>query len=436
MIVSPLKSYPRTLPKTLPARSGSLAVAQAPSWNISDSFATSIQVGQESRPSGESSIPDVRGMLARHPRYSELNLEINKVYVVMAEMFQDIFDPEHQMSPSWYGFAPFASRQAGGSIRMAESLIKTLELGHDSPSHSIEWEQELQREFPDEGEREAASQTLSLLGPTPEEGPHAQGIGDVVHLGIAANRLRKILAKTSGTARERLLTVARTTRNMLEDGNRRIVSEIGVAGQDYLTFRQARQPSPQEVLEQFTVASTEKNPEQARRVYDLMETVVKGDGPLKTDWDKEFPADSFDRTNFLVAGFAAYEAARLETDPRLKSRWIDQAGALIAFREQFDIVQGAFQGDVREGEVDRKELMQMVTPWVDVPTNRFKWTFRKYAADNLPPADDSKWTPRAAEYNWSDFETRWGAILNFFDRVNADPTTLWPMPSPNPDDPL
>ena len=223
---------------------------------------------------------------------------------------------------------------------------------------------------------------------------------------------------------------------MLEDGNRRIVSEIGVAGQDYLTFRQGRQPSPQEVLEQFTVASTEKNPEQARRVYDMMETVVKGDGPLKTDWDKEFPADSFDRTNFLVAGFAAYEAARLETDPRLKSRWIDQAGALIAFREQFDIVQGAFQGDVREGEVDRKELMQMVTPWVDVPTNRFKWTFRKYAADNLPPADDNKWTPRAAEYNWSDFETRWGAILNFFDRVNADPTTLWPMPSPDPDDPL
>ena len=421
---------------SLPARTAPAAVAETPFWNISDTFATSVAVAEEKRPIAESAIPDVRGMLERNPRYSELNFEINKAYVVMAEMFQDIFDPGHVMSPSWYGFAPFASRQAGSSIGMAESLTNTLEGGHDSPSHSIEWEQELQREFPDEGEREAASQTLSLLGPAPEAGPHPPGLGDVAHLGVAANRLRKILAKTPGTARERLLKVARTTRDMLEDGNRRIVSEIGVAGQDYLTFRQGRQPSPEEVLENFTVASTEKNPEQARRVYDMMESVVKGDGPLKTDWDKEFPVESFDRTNFLVAGFAAYEAARLETDPGLKTRWIDQAGALIAFREQFDIVQGAFEGEVREGEVDRKELMQMVTPWVEVPTNHFKWTFRKYAADNLPPADDNKWTPRAAEYNWSDFKTRWGAILNFFDRVSADPTTLWPMPSPNPDDPL
>lgn len=381
-------------------------------------------------------IPDVRGMLARKPRYSELNLEINKAYVVIADMFQDIFDPNRDYSPSWYGFAPFASRQAGGGIKQAEDLTAFLEGGNDAPSHTLEWEEQLVREFPDPDRREAASQTLSLLGPAPEDGPHLEGIGDIVHLGIAANRLRKILWKTPGSARERLAKVARTTRNMLEDGNRRIVSEIGVAGQDYLIYRQGKNPTPAQVLNEFTVAGTEQNSAQAREVYQMVESVVNGDGPLKTDWDKDFPKDSFDRTNFLVAGFAAYEAARLETEPKMKNRWIDQAGALIAFREQFDIVQTAFDDGQSPDEVSRRELMEMITPWVNVPTRNFKWTFRHFASDHLPPNDDSRFTPRASEYNWADFGTRWKAILNFFDRVNADPKTLWPMPSPHPNDPL
>ena len=104
-------------------------------------------------------------MLAKNPRYSELNYEINKVYVKMAGLFQDIYDPQHQSSASWYGFAPYASRQAGKSIKLAEKLTAALDRSGIQPLQEPEVEQELQREFPDPEEREMASYALSMMGP-------------------------------------------------------------------------------------------------------------------------------------------------------------------------------------------------------------------------------------------------------------------------------
>lgn len=382
-------------------------------------------------------IPDVRGMLAKNPRYSELNFEINKAYVKMATLFQDIYDPQHKGSASWYGFAPYASRQAGKSIKLSEKLTAALERSGIQPLQDPEVEQELQREFPDPEEREMASYALSMMGPNqnPDE-PHLTGLGDVRHLTIAAKRLLAIVRKDSGPLVERVARVSRTVRNMLEDGNRAIITEIGVAGQDYLHFREGREPSPQEVLEQFTVDGTPRNPGQAKEIYAKMEQAVRSGGPLPTEWNDDFPPDRYDRSNFLVAAFAAYEAARLETDPAMKNRWAQQAGIVMAYREQHDIVQAAFEDKPGADEVSRQEVMQMVTPWVEVPTHRETWTFKRYAADNLPPADDSSWTPRASEYSWGDFSTRWGGILNFFNQVFAAPDSIWPMPSPDPGDPL
>lgn len=383
-------------------------------------------------------IPDVRGMLAKNPRFSELNLGINTVYVKMADMFQDIYDPDRKFSPSWYGFAPFASRTAGKSIRMAEKLTAVMEKYGQAPPHKPEWEHQLDQEYPEPDEREMASNVLSLLGPAPAAhgGPQPQGIGDLTHLGIAAKRMGSIIRKQSGSLSTRLTRVARTVRNMLEDGNRRIVTEIGVAGQDYLEFRKDRQPSPEEVLNEFTVEGTPLRPEQAREVYQAMEDIVLGDGPLVTEWDKKFPPESFDRSNFLVASFAAYEAARLETDPEIKNRWIEQAGVVMAFREQMDTVQQAFEDTGSADEVSRKELMKLMTPWVGVPTYNFEWSFREYAGQSLPPADRNPFTPRAAEYSWGHFPTRWGGILNFFGDVFEDTSSIWPMPSPDPSVPL
>jgi hypothetical protein len=395
-------------------------------------------------PSGEfdtspsqAEIPDVRGMLAKNPRYSKLNFEINKAYVKMAEQFQDIYDPERALSPSWYGFAPYASRQAGGSIKMAERLTGFMEGYGSKPKHAPEVEAELTREFPDHEEREMASYSLSLLGPaaTPD-GPSPSMLGDIKHLTIAAKRLASMVRKDSGPLGERLTRIARTTRNMLEAGNRAIVSEIGVAGQDYLHFRRPNVPTPEDVLQNFTVEGTPKNPTQARQVYAKMESIVRSGAMLVTEWDADFPKEEFDRSNFLVAAFAAYEAARLESDPDVKNRWIEQAGIVMAFREQKDTVQPAFDGLDGKDEVSRKELMTLVTPWVEVPTRDGTWTFRKYSSDHLPPGDDNPWTPRAAEYSWGDFNTRWGGILDFFNGVFDNPESIWPMPSPEPSDPL
>ncbi len=388
---------------------------------------------------GPKEIPDVRGMLAKNLRFSELNLEINKAYVALAEQFQDIYDPERQRGPSWYGFAPYASRQAGGSIKLAERLTNVLDnLGH-APAQNPRRERELDREFPDPQDRESASIALSLLGPAPTspEGPHTEGLGDLTYLAIAAKRLRSILARESGPLTDRVARVARTLRNMLEDGNRRIISEIGVAGQDYLQFRQGRSPTPDQVLDGFTVSDTPAQPDQARGIYRVMERAVQGNGPLLTDWDEQFPPDRpLDRSNFIVASFAAYEAARLEPDARIKNRWIEQAGILMAFREQNDIVQAAFEDSASLEEVPRSAVMKMVTPWTKLSTHNFDWSFRRYAAQSLPPADNNPLTPRAAEYSWGDFSTRWGGVLDFFSQVFQDPGTIWPMPSPDPSVPL
>lgn len=382
-------------------------------------------------------IPDIRGMLAKKPRFSELNLEINKAYVKMANLFQDIYDPRRELSPSWYAFAPYASRQAGNSIRLAETLTERLDTVQTVPTHSPEVEAELDQEFPDHSEREMASYSLSLMGPNsqPDE-PRPSGLGNVRHLAIAAKRMLALVRKQEGPMVDRLARIARTTRNMLEAGNLAIVSEIGVAGQDYLHFRAGQLPTPNEVLEKFTVEGTPKNVDQARRVYSRMEEIVESGEPLVTEWAEDFPEESYDRSNFLVAAFAAYEAARLEPNTTKKNRWIEQAGILMAFREQHDTVQPAFEDSGSPDEVSRKEVMKMGTPWVEVPTRQETWTFKEYAADNLPPADDSMWTPRASEYSWGDFPTRWGGILNFFGYVFQNLDSIWPMPSPDPREPL
>jgi hypothetical protein len=367
-------------------------------------------------------------MLARKPRWSQLNLEINKAYIALAEQIQDIYDPERELHPSWYGFAPYASRQAGGTIKRAEQLTALLERGEQMPPANPEMEQDLALSDQQPDLLEVSRFLLHLYG---VKETVSLGAGAIAHLVIAANRLRSLLVGQKGSLTQRLARVARTVRDMLEDGNRRIVAEIGVAGQDYLNFRRGRVPTPDQVLEEFHVDSAPPDPAQARAVYHRVSEIVRGHGPLVLDWGAEFP-DPFPRGQFLVAAFACYEAARLESDPDMKNRWLDQAGILLAYREQHDTVQGAFEDNGLKSEVSRRDVMKMSTPWVGVPTRALRWSFRRYANAQLPPQDHNPFTPRASEYSWSDFPTRWAAINDFFAQVFQNPSTLWPMPGPDP----
>lgn len=412
------------------------AESEAPRGEYGDPVDQRIQglTGLTEAPSAAttSEIPDVRAMLARNPRWSKLNLEINKAYIALAEQVQDIYDPERELHPSWYGFAPYASRQAGGTIKRAEQLTALLERGEPMPPASPAMEQDLALAEQRPDVLEVSRFLLHLYG---VKETVALGAGAIAHLVIAANRLTSLMLGQTGSLTQRLARVARTVRDMLEDGNRRIVAEIGVAGQDYLTFRQGRTPTPDQVLEQFHVDSAPPNPAQARAVFDRVSDIVRGGGPLLLDWGSEFP-DPFPRGQFLVAAFACYEAARLESDPAMKNRWLDQAGILLAYREQHDTVHDAFNERGLPGEVSRRDVMRMSTPWVGVPTHDSAWSFRRFANRNLPARDDNPFTPRASEYNWSDFSTRWLAINDFFNQVFQNPSTLWPMPSPDPADPL
>lgn len=345
------------------------------------------------RPRRSPEVPDIRAMLAQGLRHSELNLGINTAYVKMAGLFQDIYDLPRQGMPSWYAFAPFASREAGSGMRRAEAVIKLLE----------------QNEGPN-----SPTELLSALFPHSRNQP--QGVVEVV----AGARMTRLIAGLSGTPKERFLQVARSALNMLEAGNLAIVSEIGVAGQDFLQWRGGREqpPTPVEVLAEFAEES-----QQAGRMYAFMEQAVLGGGDLPTDFSGPFPSSRFDRKNLLAAGFAAYEAARLESDPAVKARWVQQAGIALAYREQHDVVAQAFE-NTPPGEIDRMEMFRILTPFVQVPHRGGIWSYQETLGR------------RVLDKNWAVFDDRWGGILHFFGQVFENPGVLWPMPHPHPDHPL
>ncbi|MCA9797336.1 MAG: hypothetical protein KC910_36245, partial [Candidatus Eremiobacteraeota bacterium] len=76
-------------------------------------------------------IPDVRGILARGLRYEELNQQITASYSQFARLLQSGYDPGYPgqvtTSPSWFGFGPWASRQAGLGMVMAGRAVHLLE---------------------------------------------------------------------------------------------------------------------------------------------------------------------------------------------------------------------------------------------------------------------------------------------------------------------
>lgn len=360
------------------------------SGRLPDSFQPSWVEEPTIRPRFTPSVPDVRGMLAQGLRYSDLNLGINTAYVSMARQFQDIYDLPHQGMPSWYAFAPFASREAGKGMRRAELALRLLENGEGPGS---------------------AAELVDQLFDCSEARP--DGMVEVV----TAARLTRLMAGLEGSPRERLTQVARSVLNLLEAGNLAIVSEIGVAGQDYLEWRNTRTetPSPPEVLSQFAW-----EPEQSQAMFSFMRQAVEGGGELPIDFEKPFPEPAFDRKHLLPACFAAYEAARTESDPEIKKRWIQQAGIALAFREQHDVVAQAFE-NTPPGEIDRMEVFHILTPFVQVPHRGGTWSYQEMLGT------------RVLDKNWAEFPDRWEGILNFFDDVFAEPTVLWPMPDPHPD---
>ena len=389
-------------------------------------------------------------------RYVDLNRQINAGYGQFANAFQNIVDPNFaatgssSLNPVWFGFAPYASREVGRgelAVKNALDAIKTYE--GTSSERLLERAgvpagvagvagKVLDTLFPDEPARLTAAFVVALAGATQNPGSQDPGnlraLLDPRTLTITVGRMMALAAGAPGASfTDKLESVANTMRNALEDGNRRIYSDIGGSGQDYLNYRAAHggAVTPDQVLDGFSL-SNPPQPAQARQVYNFAMQHLN-DRPQPTDFEQRFPPSSFDSRNLVVAAFALYEKAGQTSDAAAKNQLIAFGNNLLAYREQHDAVQPAFTpGRVLPGEVDRPKLFRAITPTVALPLRSGTWTFDGYAPDHLPARDLNPLTPRSTEYNWGEFSDRWTPILNAFEEGYSHRRDIWPMPDADP----
>lgn len=407
-------------------------------------------------------IPDVRGMLARGLRFEALNQGITTCYTHFAPIFNRIIDPDNAPStpPNWFAIASYASRGAGRGEIGARQALAVLD-AHPAMSTAAA----LQKAWPDLADddarmledkirdnladcptrpgsmREQRTLAAFLVACNLATVRSAEGRFLLDHLAmldprmltVSVKRLSDIVAQAPGeTMRDRLTCVMSTIRNGLEDGNRSIVSDIGVAGQRYLEFRQGRRTvTPDQVLDGFVLGTSDAK--QARALFDFARHASEGHDPLEGDLEARFPAPAWDSNSMMVAGFALYEQAGRVSDPRVKGRLVASANNFLAYREQHDAAQGAFTpGRILADECDRPPVWELLTPMVDIEARYGTWSFPSYASAHLPPRDHNPLTPRATEYNWGTFRDRWFAILDAFDETYANAAAMWPMPNPDP----
>ena len=365
----------------------------------------------------------------------ELNRAINRTYVGLAGQIQKALDPSFgqtsAVAPSWYAMAIYASRGAGRGMLSAEQALNLI-------GASKQPLQAVRRAFPDVPEADWERYSPGNDVPS-EENSQATAFLLALHLGqqdrpqrinldpralaISAGRLAWLLIQPGVT----LGGVVGTLLNMLEDGNRRIFHDIGVAGQRFLELRRDHpQISPEQMLGHFT-----DQPQLADQAYQDGLAWAHGTRPLPTDFGTLY---SFPSQHLLAAAMGLYQKASQAGERGLRDRIIAHADNLMAYHEQATVAVPAFlPGQVLVGETDRARVMQILTPQVDVKTRHWSWEYSRFPMEDL---DGSAWTPPCCERNWARFEDRWPPILDYFERCYQQPESLWPMPCPDPAQPV
>ena len=366
-------------------------------------------------------IPDTEAVLQDPSLHgAQLNHAINRCYRDMSEEFGQFLG----QTPSWYSMAIYASRGAGKGMLAAARALQVVE-GQQRPLQAV------QKAFPgvpqsdwapflsvDEQGGNSLGQATSFLLAfflAQQEGDQRLSLDPRV-LTISASRLAKLLDQPGVN----LACVARTIAATLEDGNRRIFQDIGVSGQRYLELRRDQPGLPPEGVLQHFQGSTQAYEEALRR--------AEGQQEIPTEYSQ------FSSQSLMGSGFALYQRSALEADPARRARLASQASNMLAWHEQFSVaVPAFFPAEILPGEADRAQVMEILTPQIDVKTHNWTWHYSQF---EQPDLDDSWWTPPCSERNWARFEDRWPPILDYFARCHQDPSALWPMPNPDPGQPL
>lgn len=268
------------------------------------------------------SIPDAEAV-AQNPDLHgvELNRAINRTYVGLAGQLQRVLDPEFaegsKASPSWYAMAIYASRGAGKGMLAAEQALSVVE-GQRSLREIFPAvpEEDWQRVAPlledSRGPAKDCAKFLVAYFLAQQEGPTRLTLDPRV-LAISAGRMVDIITRPDTS----VATFTRTLKNMLEDGNRRIFQDIGVACQNYLELRRD-QPgvTPEAVAQRFS-----QDPLALSAYQDGLGFAASAQ-ELPTDFA---PLYGLNTAPLLASGFALYERAAGEKNPEMRDRLIQHA---------------------------------------------------------------------------------------------------------------
>jgi hypothetical protein len=373
-------------------------------------------------------IPDVEGVLAAAQTDSwdnvRYNHHINRDYIRFGFDLQRVVDPAFEfnrapagVAPNWFPIAFHVSRTVGDSMAGAAAGMELLnEIEFGSPRRPSEMMALLGLPESHQWVNHAVKHSLWFLGI-----PHEVGavlfaalrmnygvLLNPITFVVSMSRLFRVYNAAPGKAPlDKAWAILDHAWTMLGRGNQAVYADIGLALDRFLRWSESTGGGVQEALCAFSVP--ESTEAESRRMYDY---AVAHTGDQRLPMSFELLAPPGTGQNLLVASFALYLAARREGSTPRKSALVKMANAFLAFREQRDLLQPVFNG-----EVEGIEIFQALTPALSVHFGSLVWNYSGFRS-----------TPTLG--NWGVFQDRWPAIMAAFETLYADPTRAWEFTAP------
>ncbi|RYZ16954.1 MAG: hypothetical protein EOO70_03215 [Myxococcaceae bacterium] len=223
---------------------------------------------------------------------------------------------------------------------------------------------------------------------------------------MSIRRMKALLNLASGeTSRSRAEYVLRNTVEMLGAGNQAVYADIAPAFETFLAW-QALHPnaSGPDMIEAIPFDGDKRL---ARELFELARTSAELPYPIQKFAES---APMQEGRILLLASGALYQHASQEPDPEAKRTAIRSANALLALREQRDLLQPAF-----DSEHGGREIFETLTPMLRVHFGRVVWNYSSFQSNPLVG-------------NWGLFEERWPAIMDAFENLYQHCDAAWDLP--------
>mmetsp|Transcript_11695 Transcript_11695/g.31505 ORF Transcript_11695/g.31505 Transcript_11695/m.31505 type:complete len:428 (+) Transcript_11695:59-1342(+) len=362
----------------------------------------------------------------------EVNRLITTVYTKHAAAWQGIIDTGANAThtdawPTWFAFAPYASREVGHGILLFTSVQEFEVI--DAARLAI-----------------TAFNFGTLVDPS------------CGWMHICWRAMLTFSHRAIESIALAPLSFTRTAKRLLEHGNRHICEHIAGASEQYFEWRQriagrSEAVQPSTVLAEFQLkplnfeadgvpaSVTKTNSSLATRIYTAATTDLRN-----ANQDQRPMLASHRCVDILVAAFACWESAGLifsrEGASERHKRWMEFGNNMVVYCEQAEAAAPAFRPrgaapqtrksvhdkepvlPALPGEVSRHDITALLTPFVRLPFRQgVVWTMDSYAKSVLPNA----------VLNWGRFGDRYLPILNSLRLAyRTGPSALWPLPHPDP----